>query len=505
MPQSTPRRAVQPRVEPLESRLALAATVQVDDALIVPATIPVGASASGLAVRLLAGVYTFAPLATASQRPPGPLLVGPADLTHRRVLDLLKRAYESGESVALARTGPNAVRYLANALGAPDLAQSDQGAGRAELVAFRKIDQGGRSLFSASVLLPRSPTRAEPPATRAERRGADLVARNFVIDAFAARAPLDAPSTGGDPPDLLDLANAYQTSLLKHDGKGRATQVVNTIYSARSFTNRKDLYYVSQEVSVQALPGAPSSRVTALNDLISLQGSPTTLQPGPQSTSNTTTITNEISQTLGGSVGYTQGEGFNASINASITITDSRTVTVPPVAIDYQGDLASGDTLWYYTATSGQGIRTTTFVNQWLWQVPFEKYTPGATTIRFYVYAANEFTANGGPDAVIASFDSVVPTPFGSTFELGHPAVTRVSEPTVSPGSTFTIDGQALYPGLVEAVLIGGQALPAANFEPVSDTRIQVVAPNTPGASLPVVVKTSQGFSNSDVTISILG
>src|SRR5262249_8310373 len=98
---------------------------------------------------------------------------------------------------------------------------------------------------------------------------------------------------------------------------------------------------------------------------------------------------------------------------------------------------------------------------------------------------------------------TTVPFPFGATFALASPTVTGVSTPSVDPGETFTIHGSGLYPSLVEAVLIGGQALDQSNVAPISDTEIQGVAPNIPGTSLPIVVKTSQGDSNDNVVISI--
>ena len=97
----------------------------------------------------------------------------------------------------------------------------------------------------------------------------------------------------------------------------------------------------------------------------------------------------------------------------------------------------------------------------------------------------------------------MVPTPFGATFRLSRPTVDKVSSQTVKPGAIFTIEGQALYPSLVQAVLIGGQEVNKANLVPVSDTEIQVVAPTTPGAALPVVVKTTEGLSNDNVRINI--
>jgi hypothetical protein len=96
-----------------------------------------------------------------------------------------------------------------------------------------------------------------------------------------------------------------------------------------------------------------------------------------------------------------------------------------------------------------------------------------------------------------------VPTPFGDLYQLGDPVVSGVSSATVKPGQTFTIEGQALYPSLIESVLIGGEPLTSSNFRSISDTEIEVVAPNLRGSALPVVVKTSQGYSNANISINI--
>lgn len=95
------------------------------------------------------------------------------------------------------------------------------------------------------------------------------------------------------------------------------------------------------------------------------------------------------------------------------------------------------------------------------------------------------------------------PLPFGDTFQLQSPAVSGVSVPTVAPGGEFTITGSAFYPSLVQGVVIGGQALGPASFSVLNDGQIEVVAPDMTGEALPVIVKTSQGFSNANVTINI--
>ena len=68
-------------------------------------------------------------------------------------------------------------------------------------------------------------------------------------------------------------------------------------------------------------------------------------RPSLQSVLNATSITSEVSTTLGGSVGFTQGEGFNATLDASVTITNSKTVCIAARQHHLPGDLPTGDTL----------------------------------------------------------------------------------------------------------------------------------------------------------------
>jgi hypothetical protein len=311
------------------------------------------------------------------------------------------------------------------------------------------------------------------------------------------------PSASGPAIDLLQQADAYQTSVVQHNNQGHAIQIVNTFYSARSFTNQKDVYYVEQEIAVQGTTSAPTIQATSDNAMLDPVGSPLTRAPSPQSSAQETTITSEVSQSIGGSIGFTQGEGFNATLEAGVTISNSKTVTVPPVSVTYKGNLVTGDTSWAYATTGSQKIRTSTFYNQWLWEVPFSLYSTGATRVTIGTGASNAYEQGGQIRRLSAYLDSIVPTPFGDVYQLGNPVITGVDAAVVSPGSTFVIEGQALYPGLVESVLIGGVAIDAQNYRPLSDTRIVVVAPDIRGNALPVVVRTSQGFSNANITIAI--
>src|SRR5262249_30185632 len=136
--------------------------------------------------------------------------------------------------------------------------------------------------------------------------------------------------------------------------------------------------------------------------------------------------------------------------------------------------------------------------------VPFTAYAAGQTSIAIATVSNLLAEGWGGPKpGVPVNLTSTVPTPFGDVFSLQPPIVASVSTDSVNQGQTFTIQGSGLYPSLVTGVRIGGQPLPAANFQVVNDKEITVIAPANPGDDLPVVVQTTQGVSNDDVTITI--
>jgi hypothetical protein len=88
--------------------------------------------------------------------------------------------------------------------------------------------------------------------------------------------------------------------------------------------------------------------------------------------------------------------------------------------------------------------------------------------------------------------------------------VTAVDPQDVSRGGgTFTIIGENLYPMVIDAVLLGGNALDSANFQPGFDDdgngEIDVTVPGgVPVGSTPVQVTTTFGdASNNDVEVRI--
>src|SRR5262249_45073050 len=217
-------------------------------------------------------------------------------------------------------------------------------------------------------------------------------------------------------------------------------------------------------------------------------------------------VTSSVSTTIGGSIGFNEAQGFNASVSDSTTVSNSKTTTYPPVDVFNQVKLATGVALFSYKVRHPSHAlgSALTFFKQCIWKSPVGAYAQGPPRINFLTVSALTASPKAPlKPAVRVAFGAFVPTPFGDTFQLGSPTVTGVSTPTVKPGDTFTIEGSAFYPSLVQDVLIGGQSVGTANFTPVSDTKIQVVAPNTQGIALPVVVKTTQGLSNDNVTINI--
>jgi hypothetical protein len=288
-----------------------------------------------------------------------------------------------------------------------------------------------------------------------------------------------------------------------------------------------------------AVWGTAASNALVDPDAAALANTPqavTTLSPSPPTTLESTTYTSGESETLGGSFGFNQAQGLNASISGSVTISNSESVTVPPVVVNYNGDPSTATTVWDATIKfprpgltaipsnisvmpangclpfpppAGCYLTTVTFFNQWIWEVPFSAYSTGQQTITFTTGAT---LSNPDPDPHIfrpvgpVNLNSVVPLPFGDTFVLQEPVVTGVSPSCVNSGDQFTIQGTGFYPSLVQSVLIGGTPVSPANITTVSDTQINVVAPDTiecHGTGCTVAVQTTQGTSNTNFTIVI--
>ena len=508
--------------------------------------IRVGPSAGGAAFRSLSRGYTLRPIGDSATADPGPLVVGASDLADPAIVALLQRSYGAGHPVALTNANADEAEVLRGLLEHRGGTGMAVGVDRADLVTFqRALRADGRPHSSTGVLFPRQ----EAAATDGSRLGTALgrfrseqarlewlTARFSATPIVPETMPVDSSSSplaatsvvasagDGVPPELTTIAESLSTSSQGADSLGNSVLNEITAWAARSFVNGEDIYYVQQTTENQAvlgyaMNGFPYGANTWTNIAASslTPQTPTLLGSSPQSTSVTETLTRGVSFTIGGSVGWNQTQGLNASVSGGLTISNSTTYPVPPVDVTNQSNLITGVPEWSYDinltdfekANPGALHDTANFEFDWVWSVPFSSYTSGQDAVTITAGASESFnygTFGDGPPTqlnVATQGQLEMPLPFGNTFALQEPVVQGLDQTVVRPGNTFTIQGEGLYPALITSVLIGGTPLTTSQYTTVSDTMIQVVAPNQPGRSQPVVVQTSEGLSNADRTITI--
>ncbi len=528
-------------------------------------TIYVGPSASGDALRILSQGYTLVPLTGGPIS--GPVVVGAGDLFVPWIGDQLVAAYEQGHAVALTNATTFGIRQLHDLLGHRGSAEPVPGGATVELAAFRKAFRADGQLHSSVHLLLQRVV--EPPAgplltsrdkkriKRLHNKGLREKLRNKLVklrrqqqeqarqqrlqtaDAsdiqalsriFSATPFVPEPPPGDTPNNLIELAESYMSQAIQTDYYGNQVQIVNSVWAARSFLNSADLYYVLQETDYHVVPKVtnPANNLpyvltiwnNSVNSFITDPARPATLlQPSPQTTMEATQDISSVSHTIGVDVGWNQTQGLNASVSDSITVMNEKVTTIPPINITNNANLGNGNTQWLYNVNElPSQSETIDLFSQWIWSVPFSNYFDSQTEFQYHSDAFMSGTYCGfdgfNPPLCLKFFllnvsahvTASVPLPFGRTFALQQPAVTSVNPTTVNAGDTFAINGTGFYPNLVQAVLIGGTAVDQANVTTVSDTQINVVAPDfvTCEFGCTVVVQTTQGASNDNVTISII-
>src|SRR5262249_1811495 len=298
------------------------------------------------------------------------------------------------------------------------------GVRRAELVAFRKIDLGGRTIFSTSILPPTAHVSVAPADRQAGRRYDAQGVRAYLPGVFSATPAVPAqPKVSRAALDLLNVASAYMTTNLYHDDSGAELQLTDTVYDVRSFTNSADYYYVLQELIAKA----GTNSFTYVGTYTPL-GYPTTvtnihpviLQPSPQENPGTTTYTSGVSWSIGGSAGINQNQGLNASLNWNVTVSNSVSVSVPPIQIRNPLDPATGLACWVYWFTKPPVPGDTmTFYDQWIWQLPWSAYDPNNHNYppSIYLYPEAVYTSQDDPNTQKGqAWIETVPEPFGDTF-----------------------------------------------------------------------------------------
>jgi hypothetical protein len=478
--------------------------------------IEVGPSASGEAVRILSTQFTLRPLTWRRCRSCLGIVVGRADLFNKGIAVQLRAAYEAGHGVAVTNAKPATIDRLHDLLGHRGAAHPPQNVATADLAGFRKAFRADGQRHSVSqLLLPRT-TSGKPTSglSRRERykraRMADAndlkaMERIFSATAIVPTAPLGAAAT---PQNLVNLAESYETHGIQSDENGDQVQLINTIWSARSFQNSSDFYYVNQEVDYNVNRGV--GKITSwVNDAggNAPYANVTLITPSPQTTLEATQVTSGVSTSIGTSVGFNETQGFNASVTQTTTISKSNSFTVPALDITNNADFGTGAAEWAYKVNDLSAGGALDLYNNWIWQVPFASYA-GATQGQLVMNFAAHLDAtlsDVGLMAVSLTMSSLVPWPFGETFQIQPPTVTAVNPSCVDSGDSFTITGSGLYPSLIQSVIINGTPVVPQAITTISDTQTNIIAPSTIQCHFgcPVVVQTNEGTSNTNQSIEI--
>lgn len=511
-----------------------------------PERIYVGPSASGDALRILDKGYALHGMSRRTHVD-GPVLVGPEDLDAPWIVDRLMAAYEAGHAVALTNGTPDDIEHFRVLLDhqGESRPSDDDGAGAVHLAALRRVMlDDGRAHFRAHLLLPRVEADPESLLTpedeamlrrlgKKKGRGWQKKARQHLVArrlserrevadrqdlealrdrVFAAEPELSLLPTDSPEQNLTDLTQAYNTHTIQSDSHGNQVQIWNSVWAVRSFQNSADYYYVYQELDyrVAQYSGDMIALTETAKSYVVGQQEPTSLlRVSPDTTQETTTVTTSTDYTLGGSAGWNATQGFNALVSGSISVSHSTSVTVPPVIVTNDANFATGEASWQYAYTNPQNSpSSTTLKNQWIWSVPFSSYTSSQTELQFESDSGflGMIVPYVVPFQLSTKLVSTVPMPFGQTFALQEPTITSITPACVDTGETFSILGSGFYPALVDAVIIGGEQVEAANLTLSSDTLIEVIAPDTIECHFTgctVAVQTAQGTSNDDQTIAI--
>jgi RTX calcium-binding nonapeptide repeat (4 copies) len=483
-------------------------------------------SADSGVLRVLAAIYDLEPLSKNTRQPKSesqsPILLGSADLEAEQVTSLLGGARAAAQAVVLTNGTAADSERLRVMLGHPNAATPAPGSpgaaagAQTPLTFFRKATRPGTNAYDFNTGF--FVSLSSPLSDRVIER----LSRVFSATAIVPEAPAVTQSgpgatrsaLGATPAsDLLTIADSYTHSAENSNGNtSSGVQLSNSVWDVRSFTNRTDYYYVRQEADYwigASQDNASTWNNTANNQLSSVTSSPTLIGTSPATTECTTSTTSGEAFSQGSTIGWNEAQGLNVSISQDTSVNDSSTITCPKTKITNTSNPSIGTANWTYTLDPPQPITydLISFANRWIWEVPFSSYTAGQEDVEVESQSQEIFSNENCENnslCVATAVISKVPLPFGDIETLQNPAVSSVNPTCVFPGSTFTINGTGLYPSAVSSVLIGGTPLSSAQYTTVSDTQIQVVAPNQQEVdSQPVVVQTGIGQSASNVSIEI--
>lgn len=437
-----------------------------------------------------------------------PVVVSGADLDDPTFTALLNFARDAGKTVAIVDATQEQADRFAGFFGARDGANCSPTIGFAtiELYGLQESIVRKPSLSSSYCLVGLS---ALDPV-------GEGTVRRWLRERFAPSAPQPtAPEPSDSDNMIVDLATAIHCSSLdSNDPAGQGRILTQDVYvtGARSFINSEDVYYVQNEL--QYTQGSSSNpnydyvvpRFGATGVLDFADGLSQT-QPATVTTFEDS-FTNSTSETISGSVGF-DSNGPTGTIGGSVTHGQDVGYSIPATTI--LNNSTNPLPAWSFRRqnTAGEDYNPQT---SWFWTVPWDAYADGGagTTGRL------EFTsqlAMGGD--FVAEFVCAVPYPFEGILDVGEPTITSVSPTTVQRGQKFTITGSELYPGLVNAILLGGTSVGDANFTANGETSpgsgvftVDVIVPGTQNTGTNSVVaqqtfNSTARFSNDDVTVDV--
>src|SRR5262249_12896621 len=155
-----------------------------------------------------------------------------------------------------------------------------------------------------------------------------------------------------------------------------------TVWNLRSFDQQQDLYVVRQEIQLYWSSSQPFTFGWTGSITNQLNGVSNVIQPTPDTTECSVSMTSGVSYSAGGGLGWNQTQGLTAILSGGLSISDSQTINCPQIIITNLTNPGTAETAWQYKMPPPQDSRDMNqrFVNEWIWTVPFSSYGKGQTT-----------------------------------------------------------------------------------------------------------------------------
>lgn len=354
-------------------------------------------------------------------------------------------------------------------------------------------------------------------------RASERSVRRWLRERFTRSAPEPTPpeatsEVSDSDNNIVDLATAVHCSFMdKNDPASLGRIMTQDVYvtGARSFLNSEDIYYLQNMLQyTQGSSGDPDYgyQVTRFGatGIIDFAEGLSQSQPATV-TAFQSSFTNSTTETIDASVGFNASQGPYGTVGGSVSHGQSVGFTIPPTIILNNSVNPLPAWAFHRQNTAGSDYNPQT---SWFWTVAWDDYADGGQGSTGRLGFTSQLSM-GDPADFVAEFACAVPYPFEGILDVGEPTITGVSPTKVPQGQKFTITGAELYPGLVNAILLGGTSVGDTNFTANGETSpgsgiftIDVILPGaqTTGNNTVVAQQTfnSQArFSNDDITVDV--